>query len=124
MEDRKRPRLNRETVDGARVILLAGTGYWSQSVLKQIRIRTKTGSFNFSRMGEMREQRMISLKNHVGGEKGSPVNSLMEKGIKSGVKRERKPARLHKYSGNSIFMISGWRKEMTTFQNRKGMRSV
>ena len=68
MEDRKRPRLNRETVDGARVILLAGTGYWSQSVLKQIRIRTKTGYLNFSRMGEMREQRMISLKNHVGGE--------------------------------------------------------
>lgn len=124
MEDRKRPRLNRETVNGARVILLDGTGYWSQSVLKQIRIRTKTGYFNFSRMGEMREQRIISLKNHVGGEKGSPVNSLMEKGIKSGVKRERKPTRLHKYSGNSISMIPGWRKEMTTFQNRKGMRSV
>ena len=72
----------------------------------------------------MREQRMISLKNHVGGEKGSPCNPLMERGVKSGVKRERKPARLHKYYGNSIFMISGWRKEMTTFQNRKGMRSV
>ena len=74
MEDRKRPRLNRETVTGARVILLDGTGYWSQSVLKQTRIRTKTGYFNFNRMGEMREQRIISLKNHVGGEKGSPVN--------------------------------------------------
>lgn len=55
MEDRKRPRLNRETVNGARVILLDGTGYWSQSVLKQIRIRTKTGYFNFSRMGEGNE---------------------------------------------------------------------
>ena len=42
----------------------------------------------------MREQRMISLKNHVGGEKGSPCNPLMERGVKSGVKRERKPAEI------------------------------
>lgn len=72
----------------------------------------------------MREQRIISLKNHVGGENGSPSNPLIGKGLKSGVKRERNPTRLHKYSLIPIFMISGWNKEITTFQNRKGMRSV
>lgn len=113
-----------------------GDGGWSKGnlvgrhgVLEPVRAEAdqdqdKNRIFQFQQDGGNEGTENDIPQKPCGRGKGSPVNPLMERGIKSGVKRERKPARLHKYSGSPIFMIPGWRKEMTIFQNRKGMRSV
>lgn len=95
MEDRRRPRQNVATGWGERV--MSESEISSKSVQKQIRMRAYTGYLNFSSRGEMREQRIMSLKNQVAGEKGLPISPSMGR-VRSGVKKDRNPTRLHKYS--------------------------
>ena len=88
MEDRRRPRQNVATGWGERV--MSESEISSKSVQKQIRMRAYTGYLNFSSRGEMREQRIMSLKNQVAGEKGLPISPSMGR-VRSGVKKDRNP---------------------------------